>query len=116
MNAINIIYPRLNNGIWSFTDENVGLVNEPFVGETNNVISSLVRMKEIENPFNGFKLIFSENFFPEYDAIAEHVESDGHSGNYYTLNGIVKFWLCGALMRYFDKAPQQIYVKVESLK
>ena len=114
MNAINIIYPHKVYNTWCFTDESVGLREEPFIGDTNSVIDSFTH--SLDNPEKGFKLIFSGEPFPEYDYIVEHLSKDEASGNWYKVVGRnTPFWLCNALMKYFDQAPKEIYVKVEQL-
>lgn len=113
MNEITIINPYWKHGTWCFTDDTIGVVDEAFVAGADTVISYLVR--DIPNASQGFRLMFSENPFPEHDIVATHVESDGYSGNFYKFEEkdiTIIFWLCGCLLKYFDTAPKQIYVKV----
>lgn len=111
--------------MWCFTDESVGLREEPFVSTINSFIDYLV--KDISNAKDGFSLMFSQYPFPDYTGLFVHVgEDECGIGNYYKFVDIVLTenrseydgavgWLCPALMKYFDKAPKEIYVKVESI-
>lgn len=123
MNAINIIYPHKLYSNWCFTDESVGLKEEPFVLGASEVIDWMIREFKIQDKIKeeeGIKLTFSQTPFPNFDIKAVHAESDEFSvGNWYYLDNPIikdfKFWLCPALMLYFDQAPKEIYVKVEPL-
>lgn len=114
MNEITIINPYWKYGTWCFTDDAIGVRDEAFVAGADEVISYLVQ--DIPNAEDGFQMMFSENPFPDYDLKVDHVESDGYSGNFYkmeTESMSLTFWLCGCLLKYFDKAPKQIYVKIQ---
>lgn len=121
MNAINIIYPTKVVDTWIFSDKEKGLHNEPFIGETNSVIDKMIG-EVLDNPEQPFQLIFSENPFPAWNYKVTHINADTFSGNWYELQmttipipDLGKFWLCNALLKYFDEAPKEIYVKVEPL-
>jgi hypothetical protein len=120
MNAINIIKPYWKHGTWCFTDENVGLKDEPFVAGADKMISYAIHKKglSMEECAKGFSLTFSGEYFPDFDVVIHHDDADGYSGNYYRLEsdelGTLVGWLCPALMKYFDKAPESIYAKVSS--
>ena len=96
MNAINIIYPHKPHNVWCFTDESVGLREEPFVGVINAFIDHLV--KDIPNAKEGFSLIFSENKFPDFNGYFTHRGKDDNSiGNWYqfvdiTLRNLFGIW------------------------
>lgn len=114
-NAIMIIKPFFKHGTWVFNDETVGLREEPFVAGFPKIIDEMV--KDIPNSHEGFVGTFSGTFFPDYTHIINHVKSDEYGvGNYYQLEGTELIgWLCPALFKYFDKAPECIYIKVEQL-
>jgi len=115
MNAINIIYPTKIGNTWVFTDKEKELRNEPFIGETNSVIDKMVEEILAYNvKKEGFQLIFSENPFPAWNYKVTHINADTFSGNWYEFMG-EKFWLCNALMRYFDEVPKEIYIKIEPI-
>lgn len=109
-NSMMVIFPYLYEGTWVFDDSNVDLVKEPFVFGIPEMIDDLV--SDITDAKHGFKLIFSKNAFPGYQRKLTWIRTE-YEGNWYTINGKDEGWLCPALFKYFDKAPQAIYVKAE---
>ena len=73
-NQIYVIEPY-REGVWKFTDRAVGLVGEPFVGSTNEMIDFLVR--DIPNAKSGFRLLFSGDPFFNYQQKARRLRDDG---------------------------------------
>lgn len=115
MNQINVICPYRYNNVWVFDDPSVGLVREPFVMGVPEMIDFVVGT--MEGAEDGFLLYFSSSPFPDY---MFELSWDGSEleGNWYRaefLGRRFRGWLCPALLRYFDKAPERIYVKVESV-
>ena len=110
-NALMVIFPYQYEGTWVFDDSAVDLVKEPFVFGVPEMIDELVN--EIPNASKGFKLIFSKKPFPGYQQKLSWVREECE-GNWYTINGKEEGWLCPALFKYFDIAPQEIYVKAET--
>jgi hypothetical protein len=111
MNAINLIIPYRYEGVWVFDDPRVGLDKEPFVSGADTVIDALVA--DIPDAEKGFRLLFSAAPFPGFTAKLEWRREE-YGGNWYfspdfTLEG----WLCPALLKYFETAPREIYVKAE---
>ncbi len=110
-NAMMVIFPYLCEDIWVFDDDRVGLVREPFVSGVPEIISVLV--KDIPNAEKGFKLLFSANPFPGYQAELVWIKEE-YGGNWYrwkkhNLEG----WLCPAMFKYFGATPDKIYCKAE---
>ena len=75
---------------------------------------------------SGFVLKFSDSEFQGSQMMVSR-QREQNGGNWYKLEqinldgkGLVKSpvphegWLCPALFKYYDKAPQKIYVRVES--
>lgn len=116
MNAINVITPYFYGSTWVFDDPERGLVKEPFVAGADTLISMAVRLKGIRKPEKGFRLTFSEHEFPGHDLYLVWVRPEG-SGNVYKAPrlGGAQGWLCPALLKYFEKPPKRIYVRVDSL-
>ena len=125
------IYPYLlENTCWVFDDERTGLKEEAFVLGMTEMISRLVEARSISQAAKGFALTFSAEPFDhdveltwlspaavakEFTCSQSQLPGDG---NWY--RGVVAGremigWLCPALFCYFDKAPQQIFVKAEPL-
>jgi hypothetical protein len=113
MNSIMVIAPYKYLGMWVFDDDAKDLLREPFVGGTDEIIDLLTA--GIEDADKGFRLVFASSPFPDcqFKLIWQREEL---SGNTYLLEGTeAEGWLCPALLKYFDSAPQTIYFKVEPL-
>lgn len=123
MNQLGVIYPYVNNGLWVFDDPSVGLVKEPFIAGIDTMLDELTA--GIKDAQNGFRLVFSAGPFPDYTMQLNWVEEDkpitkalasqGFTrGNWYVNPETgMEGWLCPALLKYFDKAPKQLFVKLE---
>ena len=114
-NQLNVIAPYILEDVntWVFDDPRVGLVQEPFVFGADVFLSFL--SKDILNAHNGFRLIFSAGPFPGYQQKVTRIE-DEMGGSWYELaDPPMKGWVCPALLRYFDAAPAEIYVRAEPL-
>lgn len=112
-NAIQVIFPYRDQGVWMFDDRAKDLIREPFVSGIPAMMDLLVA--DIDDAEKGFALYFSDRPFPGAQL---HVELAGpeSGGNWYKIeiNGTeMKGWLCPALFKYFDRAPETIYVKAE---
>lgn len=108
-NSLRIISPYYSDGTWAFDDPSVGLKKEPFVMGIPEMIDTL--LQDIPDPKSGFRLLFSDTPFPNYQTKLVWVRSDG-TGNWYAFeNTEMEGWLCPALFKYFETAPKEIYVK-----
>jgi hypothetical protein len=109
MNSINVIHPYKHEEMWVFDDERVGLIQEPFVSGADRIIDEMVA--DIPNARDGFTLIFAATPFPGYRVKLDWLREE-YGGNWYhhPLLGI-EGWLCPAMFKYFDKAPQNLYVQ-----
>jgi hypothetical protein len=111
-NAMMIIHPYCDRGDWVFDDESVGLVREPFVFGMPEMIDRFVA--SIPGAKHGFKLIFSAKPFPGHQAKLTWLREE-YEGNWYRWNDTdQEGWLCPALFKYFEKAPQEIYCRAEA--
>ncbi len=99
-------------GTWVFDDPAQGLNQEPFVNGVPQMIDFLV--KDIPDARSGFRLLFSASPFPGFQKRLEwQREEDG--GNWYASEDPpMEGWLCPALLRYFNEAPAELYVKAET--
>ncbi len=112
-NVIMAIEPYWHIDTWVFDDESVGLDKEPFVQGVPEMIDKLVI--NIPNARNGFRLLFSSVPFPNYQLELTRVKEE-YGGYWYRLkNKSAEGWLCPALFKYFEIAPEIIYVKAERL-
>lgn len=110
-NAIMVIAPYRHQGTWVFDDASAGLVQEPFVAGVPEMIDELV--KDIPNADKGFRLTFSANPFPGHEKTLSWLRGDS-GGNYYRLSDPpMEGWICPAMFKYYEKAPENLYVKAE---
>ncbi len=108
-----VIFPYRYQHTWVFDDDRVGLVHEPFVSGIPVMIDRLVQ--EIPNAAQGFKLLFSENPFPGYEAELVWIRAE-YGGHWYRWQlQDMEGWLCPALFKYFSEAPKKIFCKAEKL-
>lgn len=110
-NAMMVIFPYKYEQTWVFDDERVGLVKEPFVSGIPQMIDVLVQ--NIPKAENGFRLLFSSNHFPGYQAELSWLKEE-YGGNWYVWETkYMEGWLCPALFKYFTETPPKIYCKAE---
>ena len=112
MNAIIAIHPYKTRGLWVFDDPSVGLVQEPFVSGADDIIERMVA--GLDHPEDGFTLLFSANPFPGHETMFEWRRSEMGGNWYYSAAADMEGWLCPALFKYFDAAPQRIYAQFKS--
>ena len=70
----------------------------------------------IPNAERGFRAIFSASPFPAYTLKLEWRRSESGGNWYHCEKFSMEGWLCPALLKYFPRAPREIYVKAEALK
>ena len=110
-NILTVIEPYWWQGTWVFDDESVGLDKEPFVQGVPEMIDDLV--KDIPNARSGFRLLFSSLPFSGYQVELTRVREE-YGGHWYRAKDEgAEGWLCPALFRYFETAPESLYVKAE---
>lgn len=109
MNELIAIHPYKAEGMWVFDDPAVGLRREPFVSGADAIIDRMVQ--KIPNAELGFTLLFSSQPFPGFEVEFEWRRAE-FSGNWYYCAALeMEGWLCPALFKYFDLAPQKIYAQ-----
>lgn len=114
-NAIRVIQPYFSSGTWVFDDPGVGLVREPFVSGVPEILNRLVA--HIPDARRGFRLLFSDNPFPGYQAEFERIR-DEYGGTWYRQVGgdeQPEGWLCPALFKYYATAPERLYIRAEPI-
>ena len=111
MNSILAIHPYKHEGLWVFDDPAVGLVKEPFVAGADTIIDRMV--EGIPNAENGVTIIFSAQNFPgsQYELEWRREEIGGNW--YYSRKLDLEGWLCPALFKYFETAPERIFAQVK---
>lgn len=115
-NQLFVIAPYWCNSTqtWVFDDDRVGLVREPFVEGIPAMINKLLNEAGIENARTGFRMIFSANRFPGSTQLDKQQPEAGGCW-YFAPDFEMEGWLCPAMFRYFEEAPDQIFVKAEPL-
>ena len=108
-----VIQPYWYAGTWVFDDEATGLDKEPFVAGVPDMIDRMV--EDIPNARDGFRLTFSQHAFPGAQTQLKWAREDG-SGNWYWSDLTqTEGWLCPALLKYFETAPQMIYARADAI-
>jgi hypothetical protein len=109
MNTIIAIHPYKAGGLWVFDDDRVGLVQEPFVSGADDIIDRMTA--RLDRPERGFTLLFSASPFPGHNAVFEWRRAEMGGNWYYSAALDAEGWLCPALFKYFETAPQTIYAQ-----
>lgn len=114
-NSIMVICPYKHHDTWVFDDEATGLVQEPFVMGIPEILEELHRRAGVEHPETGFRLLFSATPFPSYQLKGTWFKEE-FGGNWYMTDDGQEGWLCPALFKYFQDAPKELFIRVETLK
>jgi hypothetical protein len=109
MNALRVIHPYKDQGMWVFDDAHAELVKEPFVSGADEMIERMTA--DIPDAENGFHLIFSDAPFPGYQLEVERQEEEFGGTWYYSHLLRMKGWLCPALLKYFERPPMKLYAQ-----
>ena len=111
-NAMMVIFPYRCQQTWVFDDE-IGLSKKPFVSGVSEIIDLLVQ--GIPHVDEGFRLLFSTNPFPGYQAELIWIKEE-YGGNWYQWQQKnIEGWLYPAMLKYFSEAPKKVYCKAQSL-
>jgi hypothetical protein len=128
-NALMAIEPYWYKGTWVFDDVSMGLEKEPIegriegemaeimelVGVTGTGLSKMIDylVKDIPDARSGFMLLFSSQPFAGYQVELTRVEEEYGGWYYKARNYRAQPWLPPTLLRYFDTAPESLYVRTE---
>jgi hypothetical protein len=111
VNALFVIAPYKYEDTWVFDDPAVGLTKEPFIAGIDTMIDKVTA--NIPNAELGFRAIFSARPFPGAQFKLEWQREESGGNWYYSDEFKLEGWLCPALLKYFQEAPREIYVKAE---
>lgn len=111
MNSILVIRPYQYEGIWVFDDPQVGLTREPFVSGADVVLNRMTA--GIPQASAGFRLLFSAQPFPGFQYEVQWRRAEFGGNWYYCPKFDLEGWLCPALFKYFETAPERIYIQVK---
>lgn len=107
-----VIEPYWYQDTWVFDDASKGLEKEPFVRGIPEMMDILI--KDIPDARSGFRLLFSSQPFSGYQAELTLVREE-FGGHWYKVKDLeAEGWLCPALLRYFDTAPQSLHIRAEA--
>ena len=117
------LYPYWTGRCWVFDDPATNLAREAFVMGISEMISRVVAIKGIPRPEAGFALSFAAAPFAGHDVVVDGQRPGDHAdeenaGNWYAgdvAGAWMEGWLCPALFKYFDEAPQRLFVRCEPL-
>jgi hypothetical protein len=111
-NAIRVIHPYWDNGSLVFDDPDVGLRKEPFVAGADSVLEVLAA--QIPGCKERFTLLFSDNPFPGAQALIRRLRPE-YGGTWYACDALAgaEGWLCPALFKYFEEAPEHLYLQIK---
>ena len=107
-NSIFVIHPYKWNGIYVFDKPKWRTEKEAFVSGATEYLQILSGDAE------EFNLLFSTTTFPDSHMV-ELVSSDTNGSIYYSKEFDHYLWLCPYLFRFYDKAPEFIYLKIENI-
>jgi len=110
-NTISVVVPYKWEGLWVFDDPAVGLIREPFIAGIDTMIDRLVA--SIPGANQGFRLLFSCSPFPSHTVKLEWRREESGGNWYFCPQLEMEGWLCPALLKYFEQAPPDIYIRVE---
>lgn len=98
-------------GTWAFTDPTKGLQDEPFVAGIPEIIDLFIE-KYSNNAKKTHRITFSASNFPGSHGKLIKKESEA-GGAWYSYENKMKGWLCPATLHYFEKHPDELFVKFE---
>ncbi|MCS6852328.1 MAG: hypothetical protein NZ700_14280 [Gemmataceae bacterium] len=123
-NSLFVIRPYLWNDLWVFDDEQPPrarrngqsgpIIREPFVSGIDDMLDRVTR--HLPDPRRCL-VIFSAEPFPGADVVLEWVRGDQTDergeGNWYRWPETgMEGWLCPVLFRYFESAPERIFIQI----
>jgi hypothetical protein len=128
--ALIAIEPYWHEGAWVFDDASRGLEKEPLEGcfeAELREIKALARLigggvtkmidylvKDVPDAREGFILLLSSQPFSDYQVELSRVAEEDGGFLYRGKNHSAEAWLSPALFKYFETAPESLYVKAES--
>ena len=113
-NSITVIKPYQWEGQWVFDDERVDLHREPFVSGADTMIDKAIVQQGIKNADQGFLLLFSATPFPDATLQLDWQREELDGNIYRWEAGDHEGWLCPALLKYFDEAPEKLHVQLKT--
>jgi hypothetical protein len=110
-NILRVVEPYWYQDAFVFDDEAMGLDKEPFLLSIPGLMHYLV--KDIPDARSGFRLLFSSQPFAGYQAELTRVKEEDDGYCYEVKDEGELGWCCTVLVRYFEAAPDSLYIKAE---
>ena len=119
-NALFTLHAYFKNNTWMFDDESRDIKQEPFVAGAD-VLFDFMSGRESDSSVDECDLLFGATPIPDHDLHVRLIGNDGYDGHYYMVEFFkafrqfetFQFWLCPALLAFFDEAPEDIYVSIK---
>jgi hypothetical protein len=106
-NSLYVLNIYNHEGTYVFDDPQVDLVREPFVMGMPEIIEHQMG----GGPIDTFTAIFSAAAFPGHNTVLKRLHAE-YGGTWYELSGTrLEGWLCPALFKYFEVAPETLYIQ-----
>jgi len=117
-NSIFVIHPYKRDGIWAFDDAQKGLLREAFVAGADDLLElAATRIGIPSTDFHrGITVLFSASAFPGAQVCVKRTREELGGNWYYSPDFQFEGWLCPALFKYFETAPDEIHFQVKPLK
>jgi hypothetical protein len=128
-NVLAVIEPYWYQDTWVFDDASKGLEKEPLEGRVEGELADVLDMvgaqgtglsemieylvKDIPDARKGFTLVVSSEPFAGYQVELARMEEEYGWWTYKAKDYRAEPWLPPTLFRYFDTAPESLYVKAE---
>ena len=100
-----------------FDDPLRGIYEEPFVAGAD-VMFDVMSGRNQTPSIDHCSIVFAETPIPDCEVHVVLLRPDGCDGHHYVVKKFLpelegfQFWLCPALLAFFPKAPQNLFVKV----
>ena len=112
-NSIMHITPYRDGRVWSFDDPTRALKREPFVAGIPEIINMFIPREQ-----DTCDITFAGMQFPGAQGCLTMVSGGSEeTGTVYELSAEgfppMQGWLCPALFKYFDEAPEELWFKIE---
>jgi hypothetical protein len=109
-NSLFVIKPYFDNDsqAWVFDDKERGLHKEALV------LGADILCEALYEKYGDFSASFSANYIPDSDIVLHRItEPSKERGTWYQEETThQEAWLCPALFKFFDEAPDSIYLRV----
>jgi hypothetical protein len=119
-NSLFSLHAYLKEGIWMFDDESRNIKEEPFVAGAD-IMFDIMSGREADPTIESCSIVFGATPIPDHDIHVTLFDEDGHDGHFYLVEKFKQFpdmkgftfWLCPALLQFFEIAPTDIFVSLK---